>query len=153
MKNKVKRIIKKSKKSIALYISTNKLFISYLILSLIGTVMLRGFTVDNIFNLKPFLVDLALIIIIGSLGYFFKGNKQFKYYMFWLLIYTLAEIINHVYYIFYTSFASFGELAGLGQAETVTGSILEKLTPLNLIYIIIPFIFFLIHKKLFQSSY
>ncbi len=153
MKNKLKSSMKQAKKLIVLYLSTNKLFISYIVLSLIGTIILRGFTVENSLNLKPLLVDLSLILIIGSFGYLIKGNKQFRYYMFWLIIYTLAEIVNHVYYIFYTSFASFGELAGLGQAETVTGSILEKLSLINFIYIIIPILFIIIHKKLSKTSY
>lgn len=153
MKNKINKNINRYRKSLALYLSTNKLFISYIILALIGTVLVRLFTVGNFLSLKPFLVDLAWILIIGSLGYFIKGQKQFRYYMTWLVVYTLAELINHVYYIFYNSFASFGELAGLGQAETVTGSILEKLTPINFIYIIIPIIFYFIHKKLGRTSY
>lgn len=153
MKDKIKKNINRYRKSIALYLSTNKLFISYILLSIIGTILVRVFTVGNPFSIKPLLVDIALILIIGSLGYFMKSHKQYKYFMTWLIIFTLAEIINHVYYIFYNSFASFGELAGLGQAETVTGSILEKLAPINFIYVIFPVIFYIIHKKLSKSSY
>ena len=153
MKNQLKNHINQIKKTIALYLSTNKLFLFYVILSLIGTIIMRQFTVGSPFNLKPLLVDLSIIIIIGSVGYIIKCSKRYKYYLTWLIIFTLAEIINHIYYIFYTSFASFGELAGLSQAETITGSILEKLSLLNFIYLLFPLIFILIHKKLFNSSY
>ena len=70
-----------------------------------------------------------------------------------IIIYTLAEFINHIYYIFYNSFASFGELAGLGQAETVTGAIFEKLSFLNFIYFILPILYFLIYRYLSKTSY
>lgn len=153
MKDKISNKFNRCRKSIAMYISTNKLFISYVILSLIGTILLRGFTVANHLSLKPLFVDFAWILIIGSLGYFFKSHKQFRYYLVWLIVYTLAELVNHIYYIFYNSFASFGELAGLGQAETVTSSILEKLTPINFIYIFIPIIFWFIHRKISKTSY
>jgi phosphoglycerol transferase MdoB-like AlkP superfamily enzyme len=153
MKDKVKNNIKHYRKSMTMYIFSNKLFISYIVLSLIATILVRAFTINNIFNLKPLLVDLAFILIIGSLGYFIKSNKQYKYYMIWLVIYTLAGFINQVYYIFYNSFASFGELAGLGQAETVTGSIFEKIKIIDFIYILIPLTFYFIHKKLSNKSY
>lgn len=153
MKEKGKKTKKNFRKSIALYLSTNKLFVSYILLSLAGTILVRFFTVGNPFSIKPLLVDIALILIIGSLGYFKKSHKQYRYYMTWLVIYTLAEIINHIYFIFYNSFASFGELAGLGQAETVTGAIFEKLTIVNFIYVLFPLAFYIIHRKLSKTSY
>ena len=153
MKLKLKNIINNIRKSIAFYLSTNKLFFAYLILSIIGTIIVRYFTVGNPLSIKPLLVDIAFIFIIGALGYLIKSTKRYTYLMTWIIIYTLAEFINHIYYIFYNSFASFGELAGLGQAETVTGSILEKLAPIQFIYFLIPIIFYFIHRSLFKTSY
>lgn len=153
MKEQFKKKLNKYRTSFARYIYSNKLFLAYIVLALVGTVLVRVFTVDNLFNIKPLLVDFSLILIIGSVGYFMKSNKQYIYYMIWLIIFTLAEFINHIYYIFYASFASFGELSGLGQAETVTGSIFEKLGPINFIYFIFPILFYFIHKKLSQTSY
>lgn len=153
MKSKMKEIKMHIHKSVALYLSTNKLFFTYLILSIISTILLRVFTVGNPLSIKPLLVDMAFILIIGSLGYLIKNTKRFTYYMTWMVIYSLAEFINHIYYIFYNSFASFGELAGIGQAETVTGSILEKLTVINFSYFVFPLIFFFIHSKMSKSSY
>ncbi|MBE6148400.1 MAG: LTA synthase family protein [Firmicutes bacterium] len=145
-------IYKKSKRKIIEYIVSNRLFISYVLLSAIGTILVRRFT-TGVSSWYPFITDLGIICLIGGIGYFIKGKNQFKYFFTWLCIFTLIEIVNSIYYIFYTSFASFGELATLSQAETVTGSIWEKLSISYFIFLIFPTIFYLIHKKLNKSSY
>lgn len=153
MKVKLKTALRKLRKAVVEYIITNRLFISYVILSLIGTMLIRGFTIDKMWNIKPFLVDLAWILIIGSLGYFVKPKNQFKYFFLWLILFSILEIVNSVYYTFYVSFASFSELATLGQVETVAGSVFERLRIIDFIYIIFPIIFYFIHKKLVNSTY
>lgn len=135
------------------YIISNRLFLSYVILSLIGTIFVRLYTLGSIENIYPFYTDLGIILLIGGLGYFIKGKNQFKYFFAWICVFTLIEIVNSIYYVFYTSFASFGELSTLSQAETVTGSIWEKINIGYFIYLIFPAIFYLIHNKLNKSSY
>ena len=153
MKKKVLKCLKTIRKNVVEYIITNRLFISYVIFALLGTMLVRKFTVGSFFSFKPFITDLGLILIIGGLGYFIKPKHQFKYYFIWLIIFTLMNIINSIYYTFYTSFASFGELGTVGQAETVTGSIFERIRFVDLMYIAFPVLFYLIHKKLLSSSY
>ena len=63
------------------------------------------------------------------------------------------EIINSVYYTFYVSFASFGELATLSQVKTVTGSLYEKFKLYDFIYILFPILFYYLHKKLNTTYY
>ena len=153
MKEKTKLALKKIRKSVIEYIVTNRLFLSYVILSLIGTMLLRNFTMGKLWSLKPFVVDLGLILIIGALGYFVKPKNQFKYFFIWMLVFTTMEIVNSVYYTFYTNFASFSEIATLGQVETVVGSIFERLRIVDFIYIIFPIIFYAIHNSLIKSTY
>ena len=153
MKVKTKETLKKYRKLIIEYIITNRLFLSYVILSIIGTLIVRNITVGKLLSFKPFVVDLALILIIGALGYFVKPKNQFKYFFVWLFIFTLMEIVNSVYYTFYASFASFSEFATLGQAGTVVGSIFERLRIIDFIYIIFPLIFWAIHKSLNKTTY
>ena len=153
MKDKTKKALRKFRKNIVEYIITNRLFLSYVILSIIGTMLVRNFTISKLWTIKPFIVDLALILIIGALGYFVKPKNQFKYFFIWLIIFTLMEVVNSVYYIFYTDFASFSNLATLGQAETVVGSIFERLRILDFIYIIFPLIFLAIHESLRKTTY
>ena len=47
--NKFKAFIKKIKRSIVNYYMTNKLFISYVILALAGTIVARGFSFGHVF--------------------------------------------------------------------------------------------------------
>lgn len=153
MKQKVLNCIKKVRKNVVEYVITNRLFISYVILSLIGTMLVRKFTIGTFFSLKPMITDLGIILVIGGLGYFVKPKNQFKYYFIWLIIFTLINIISSIYYTFFVSFASFGELGTVGQTETVTGSIFERIRFVDLMYVAFPIIFYLIHKKLLSTSY
>lgn len=153
MKEKISKFFKTVRKNIIEYIITNRLFISYVILALISTMCVRKFTIGSFWSIKPLITDLGLILIIGAFGYFVKPKNQFKYYFIWIIIFTIMSIISSIYYTFYTSFASFGELATVGQVETVTGSIYDKLRVVDLMYIVIPIIFYVIHRKLSNSTY
>lgn len=149
----MKNFLKKLKKSIVSYFMTNKLFISYVVLALIGTVVARFFSFGHTFYLKAHVTDLAMILLIGLFGYLFKPKNRYKYYFIWLIIFCVIELVNVIYYTFFTSFASFGELATLGQTETVAGSIFEKLHIINFIYVLPPVIFYLTHLKISKTSY
>lgn len=153
MKKDFSKTLKNVKKNVVEYVLTNRLFISYCILALIATICIRKFTINSVFRIKPLITDLGLILLIGSFGYFVKPKNQFKYYFTCLIIINLGCLISSIYYRFFTSFASIGELATVGQTETVKGSIFDRLKIYDFIYIIIPFIFYLIHKKLLSSVY
>lgn len=153
MKKDFSKTLKNVKKNVVEYVLTNRLFISYCILALIATICIRKFTINSVFRFKPLITDLGLILLIGSFGYFVKPKNQFKYYFTCLIIINLGCLISSIYYRFFTSFASIGELATVGQTETVKGSIFDRLKIYDFIYIIIPFIFYLIHKKLLSSVY
>ncbi|MBR6133277.1 MAG: LTA synthase family protein [Bacilli bacterium] len=153
MKKKIGVFFKKIRKNIGKYLSSNRLFLSYVIFSLIEVSLLRKYTLGFSFDLRPFACDLGLIIMIGSFGYFFKAKKQFAYYLIWVLIFTLMCVVNSVYYLFYTSFASFSLLAELGLVGEVSDSLYEKFRVIDFIYIIFPFLFVLIHMKLKKGNY
>jgi len=153
MKKKFNMYLKKVKLLFTKYVYTNRLFLTYLFLTLCGSIILRNFTIAAEFSFKPLFTDLGLILIIGALGYFIKPKNQFKYFFTWICIFTLMEVVNSVYYTFYASFASFSELATLGQAETVTDSIIAQLRLIDFIYILQPIIFYNLHNSLRYSSY
>ncbi len=153
MKNKISTYLKKIRKFIMQYFSTNKLFLTFLLFTIIETVLLRKFTLRNTFAYEPFICDLALLVIIGSFGYLFKADKQFKYYMFWILVVTLMCIVNSIYYVFYTSFASFSLLAELGLVGEVGDSLIEKFRLIDFIYLFFPFFYYYIHRLLKISNY
>ena len=153
MKKKVFSFIKSCKKNIVSYVSTNRLFITYVVFALIETILLRANTIKNTFDYKPFICDLALIIIIGSLGYLIKPKNRFRYYSIWLFIYTLACAVNSVYYIFYNSFASFSLLAELRLVGEVGDSVIEKIRFIDFMYFFFPLLYFFFHRMLLRKSY
>ena len=93
------------------YISTNKQFIAFVIGNLINACLLRFFTVHNYFAIKPFLADLAIVLILGSFVYLFKAKKQFTYLMVVSILFNIICIVNSLYYTYYMSFASFSLIA------------------------------------------
>ncbi len=153
MKRKIVMPIKKVRDKIVEYVLTSKLFISYIIIALSEVGLVRYFTLGEFFTLRSFLANFGIIIIIGALGYFVKANKRFRYLMLALIVITAICMINTIYYKFYASYASFGELATAGQTETVLGSIFDKLVITDFVFVLLPIIFYLIHKKLNKSSY
>ena len=153
MIEKIKLFFRKLRKNIIEYIATNRLFLTFVIISMIGLMLVRNFTIGNMWSFEAFISDLALVLIIGSLGYLVKPKNQYRYFLIVLIVFTLMEVINSVYYTFYTSFASFGELGTAGQTETVMSSVYDRLKLTDLIYIIFPFIFYFIHKKLLRTAY
>ena len=138
--------------SIAKYIYSNRLFITYFILAIIGTIVFQEVTINKGIS-KPFFVDFGLILLIGSFGYFIKPKNQFKYLFTWLIIFTLMEVVNSVYNTFYDSFASFAELSTLSQTKTVTDAVTSKLRIIDFIYVLQPIVFYRLHHSLKMSSY
>ena len=153
MKKKISTFIKKNRKRVVSYFATNKLFIVFVLFAMIETVIIRANTIKNVLDYKPFISDLALIIIIGSFGFLFKPNKRYKYYRNWLIIITIACIINSIYYIFYTSFVSFSLLTTVTQIETVGDSLVEKFRIIDFIYLVFPVAFHFIHKSYLNDNY
>ena len=145
--------LKRLKKSASRYVMTNKLFLTYLLFSICGCIILRNVTIDKPFSLVSFASEVGMILLVGSFGYFINPKNQYKYYQTWLIIFTIMQIVNSVYYTFYASFASLGELATLKQAETVTDSILVELRLVDFIYVLFPILFYYIHSGIKKTSY
>ena len=68
----LKNFINKFKVSTKGYLTTNVLFITFVITSVLNATLLRFFTVKNYFDFKPVIADLAVVVIIGAFGYFIK---------------------------------------------------------------------------------
>ena len=81
MKKKVSNnMYKKIKKSLIEYIISNRLFMSYVLISVISMVLVRKNTVGIFKSPFPFLTDLGIILVVGAIGYFIKPQKQYKYF-------------------------------------------------------------------------
>lgn len=135
------------------FVKYNRQFCSYVVLSLLCCILIRFFTLGGIFHLQPFFIDLALILMFGSFGFFYKPQKQFTYYLILMLIYTTIGVVNSIYYTFYNSFASFSLLTTLSQVREVGDAVFDRIQLINFIYLLFPLIFILIHKKLANRDY
>ena len=84
MKKRISAFIMKNSKRVVSYLVTNRLFIIYVLFALTETIIIRANTIKNVFDYKPFICDLALIIIIGSFAFFiyqlFLDTKKLNYF-------------------------------------------------------------------------
>ena len=135
------------------YLKHNILFISFVLLSLINACLLRFFTVKNFTSISPILADFAVIMIIGALGYLFKKKNRFKYYMFWIIVFTIICVINSAYYTNYVSFTSFSLLATSIQIFGVGDALNNIVEIKDFSYILGPIIFLLIRNKYRFTSF
>ena len=131
----------------------NRQFLAFLILSLISCSLVRKYTINEGFNMLAFAFDFSCVMIIGSFGYFFKVKKQHIYWNTMLIIITLINFINGIYFKFFTNFVSVGLLESLGQTGEVTDAVFSKLDYTNFLYLLGPILFVVLHIYLKKKDY
>ena len=161
--NKIKKEIIKKLKAIKkdhlikLYIKNNILFLSFVILMVINATLLRFLcmhSIDNFLSFKAILADTVVAVFIGAFGYLFKPKNRFAYYMTFTIFLTAICMINSVYYTFYTSFASISMLSLTQYIGDVGDAVVENVLQLkDLVYLIAPIVFIIIHVKLKKKNY
>ena len=135
------------------YASTNILFLSYVVISLLIGVISRIATVGFPLLFRGFLADLMVILLVGAFGYLFKPKYQFSYYLIWLTFFTALAVGNTIYYKFYQSFLSITLISTSSMLGDVNDSLFEKLNVFQFLYFIFPCIFTYIHSKLNKTKY
>lgn len=149
----IKKIFKNIIKGIKKYASTNILFISYIIITLLIGFLLRLFTIGTPIYFKAFISDFMVSLLIGAFGYLFKPKYQFTYFFIWIIFATFLAIGNTIYYQFYQSFLSVNLISTASMLGAVDDSLYDKLHITQFLYIIFPIIFFGIHKFLSKKNY
>ena len=142
--NNIKRI--KKEKIISSYVKDNKLFLVYVLICVINSTLLRIFTMptmENYLSFKPIVADIAVVTIIGSFSYLFKGKKRYVYLLVWAIIFTAICTINSAYYTFYTSFASVSMLSLTQYIGEVGDAVVENVLQIKDLVYILPLIFFI----------
>ncbi len=135
------------------YFSTNVLFTTFLICSLVIGFLVRILTVGSILSLKPLITDLTISLMVGSFGYLIKPKRQFIYFFVWMLIFTFLGVGNTIYYQFYHSFMSVNLLSTLKMVGEVGESLTSRLRLYQFIYIIFPIILAYVNHKLIKRKY
>src|SRR5574344_1264657 len=149
MKNK----LNKRFKAFLNFLQYNKQFCAYVILSLLCCIFLRFYTIGNPTDIKPFLFDLAMSLIIGAFCFFYKPQKQFTYLFTCLILLIIVCVVNSIYYRFYSSFASFCLIAALGQVGEVGNAVFAKMDVWQFLYLLAPTSFYLFNRKLTNRDY
>ena len=150
-KDKLLKIYKRAKLFSKVYLKTNVLFISYVLVSLFNATILRFYTVEKFWNIKPILADLAVILLIGCI---IKPKKQFRYFAGCAIVLTTICFVNSLYYTNYLSFASLSLLATSTQAIGVADAIWKQILQIkDFIYFVPLIIFFLINNSLKKHGY
>ena len=149
-KNKLVKSIKKAKqeKIVSNYIKNNRLFLVYIFVVVINSTLLRFFTMptmENYLSFKPIIADLAVVTIVGSFSYLFKGKKRYTYLLIWAIIFTAICTINSAYYTFYTSFASVSMLSLTQYIGEVGDAVVENVLQLKDLIYILPLGFFIFY--------
>ncbi len=149
IKDKFLKFIRKFKK----YLCTNILFLTYVCVSMIIAILLRYFTIEDISDIKAFLCDGVIVLLLGSFGYLFKAKNQFKYFFSLTVFYTFLCVINHIYYTFYMSFVSVSLLGTLKMLGDVGDSVTTKLELIYFIYLLAPIIMIIVNHILRRKKY
>ena len=117
MKQKIKNILGKMninnlKKEIRFNFNNSVLVWCFVISCLINATFLRFVTVKNYFDIKPFLIDLGFLLLVGLVAFCFSTKKKkFTYLIIWSIILTAICTINSLYFTYYSSYASVSLLA------------------------------------------
>ncbi len=170
VENKIKEIINKIKKDFVHFLSNpkkafiilwnqiieiiknNMLFFVFILVSLFSSTLLRNFTIhtaENLFNMKPVIADLAVVLALGGISFLFKEKNRFAYLITISIILTLVCIINSLYYTFYTSFVSVSLIGTLEYLFQVGDAVTKNVAKLqDFIYLLAPITIVLVHLRL-----
>ncbi len=151
--NKLAGLLVKVRKDVVYFLKNNVLFSAFVISSLLNGILLRAFTVKNIFSISPILADLTFILFVGSFAYFFKPKYRFRYYITWSIILMLVCLINSIYYTNYISFTSFSLLATSFQIIGVSDALQTIMDLQDFSYLWAPIMLIFLHHKLKKSGY
>ena len=160
LKDKIIKNIKrvKEEKMISNFFKDNRLFLVYVLVCVLNSTLLRFFTMptmENYLSFKPIIADIAVVTIIGSFSYLFKGKKRYVYLLVWAIIFTAICTINSAYYTFYTSFASVSMLSLTQYIGEVGDAVVENVLQIKDLVYIFPLIFFIYyyHRLVKKDKY
>lgn len=147
IKNKITKVIEKIKDKYLLVLS-------FIVINLINSLLLRLITVKNLFSIHPLLIDTGLLLLLSLLSLLFKRKNRIKYFMTTTIILTMICLINSVYYHYYDSFATVTLISNLVYAKDVGDAIFENvLKPEDLIYLWGPIAIYLSYYFLKKKKY
>ena len=149
MKERINKILK----NINRFIKNNKLFVSFVIICILISFLLRVVTIGFYIDLKAILADTLFSLLIGSFAFFIKPSKRYTYYLIWITFFSILSIADFIYYEFYHSFISVSLLATTSMVGKVNDSLFAKLHIHQFVFLLFPIIFIFIKKYLTKKNY
>ncbi len=155
-KNYLRRV--KEEHLIKKYFIDNTLFLTFVLVCVINSTMLRFFTMhtlENYLAIKPIIADIGIVVLVGSFSYLFKGKKRYTYLLIASIFFTAICMINSIYYTFYTSFASASMLSLTQFIAPVSDAVVENVLQLKDLLYLIPLAFFVFtyHRLLKKGKF
>ena len=155
-KNYLRRV--KEEHLIKKYFTDNTLFLTFVLVCVINSTMLRFFTMhtlENYLAIKPIIADIGIVVLVGSFSYLFKGKKRYTYLLIASIFFTAICMINSIYYTFYTSFASASMLSLTQFIAPVSDAVVENVLQLKDLLYLVPFAFFVFtyHRLLKKGKF
>jgi phosphoglycerol transferase MdoB-like AlkP superfamily enzyme len=149
----IKKLPSNIKKNIKRYASTNILFLSYLVISVLLGLLLRAITIGFPISFRATVADLMVALALGAFGYLFKPKNQFTYFFIWILFFTVLCVGNTIYYQFYQAFLSVNLISTASMLGEVSDSVFQKLHLYQFVYLILTIVFVFIHRNLSKRKY
>lgn len=109
------------------YINNNLLFLGFVVCCIFDSTVLRGFTLNDLLYIKPLLADIAIIMIVGAIGYFIRPSRRFVYYIVLLSAFSVLSFANSIYYTNFKSFVSASQIATAAQLNGVMDAVTENI--------------------------
>ena len=134
------------------YVKNNTLFFTFVVACTFNALLLRFFTIhtlENLFYFAPFLLDMAIVIILGSFCYLFKPKNRFTYLFCVMALLTAICIINASYFGFYKSFTSISFLSMTVYISDVGDAVVKQVIhPQDWIYLWAPLALIIVYVRL-----
>lgn len=137
---------KKALKSIKSFIINNRLFIVFILLSILLGTTLNLMTLGSVGHIKSIISNLLFALIYGSFSFLLKEKHRFIYYMVFLLFNALLAWGNTLYYDFYQSFISINLIDTASMVGQVNDSLWAKMRIGQFIYVLFPIILLVVHE-------
>ncbi len=132
----------------------NKIVFIYILGAVINGIILRAFTIGNIFNIRPILGDLVISLIFASLYFLIKKKYRFLYLIIISIISMIVCISNIVYYFYYSSFISITFFSfALANYDTGESNVVgDLIKPQFFVFLWLPITLFFYNKRLKKKN-
>ena len=149
MKVKVNNILN----NIKTFIINNKLFIIFILLSVLLPTTLNLLTIGVVGHVKSIISNILVALIIGSFSYVMKPNYRYYYLLIFLAFNCVLAMGNSIYYDFYQSFISISLIDTSSMVKQVNDSVWAKLHIQQFVYLIFPIVFMIVHIYFKKKDY